>query len=219
MTFCIHFAVVTRRSPPGVLGNSDGGGISSIYPPSAASTTPLLVFMVGQPRSVRSFLGHGGRSSRRQALDHRALFGIFCLLRMILKFKSQCLFAAGRPLRWASLLRQTLVFPQPSDLVAGGNRAAGSENAPKRLYTSDLIGVGASVNTTACGGIFRRRHRSPSSGLAHGWREPACRCGRRRGLGRRCRLQPRLLEFCCSCRCRAIAGPALLMRSKLIVRK
>ncbi len=136
MTFASHFAVVTTLS--GV------GGIPMVahffnMSPSAAST-PLLAFMVGN--AIGSiFLGH--MADRAAAALDTALVRI-CVLRMILIAMLLPPFAHA-----LGFLYVTVTFAALG-LVAGGTVPLVLK-CTKRLYTSDLIGVGASVNTTVAG--------------------------------------------------------------------
>lgn len=136
MTFASHFAVVTTLS--GVWGIPMVAHFFNITPTAAG--TPLLAFMIGN--AVGSiFLGHA--ADRAAAMLDRALIGI-CVLRMILI--ALLLPAIARPL---GLVYVTVVFTALG-LVAGGTVPLVLK-CVKKLYTSDLIGVGASVNTTAAG--------------------------------------------------------------------
>jgi len=135
MTFASHFAVVTTLS--GVWGIPMVAHFFNISP--SAASTPLLAFMVGN--AIGSiFLGHA--ADRTAALD-TALVRI-CLLRMILLAMLLPPFA-----HVLGFLYVTVVFAVLG-LVAGGTVPLVLK-CTKRLYTSDLIGVGASVNTTAAG--------------------------------------------------------------------
>lgn len=135
MTFASHFAVVTTLS--GVWGIPMVAHFFNISP--SAASTPLLVFMVGN--AIGSiFLGH--MADRTAALD-TALIRI-CLLRMILI--AMLLPPVAHAL---GFLYVTIVFAALG-LVAGGT-VPFVLKCTKRLYTADLIGVGASVNTTAAG--------------------------------------------------------------------
>jgi predicted MFS family arabinose efflux permease len=135
MTFASHFAVMTTLS--GVWGIPMVAHFFNISP--SAASTPLLAFMVGN--AIGSiFLGHA--ADRTAALD-TALVRI-CLLRMILIAMLLPPFA-----HVLGFLYVTVVFAVLG-LVAGGTVPLVLK-CTKRLYTSDLIGVGASVNTTAAG--------------------------------------------------------------------
>ena len=135
MTFASHFAVVTTLS--GVWGIPMVAHFFNISP--SAASTPLLAFMIGN--AIGSiFLGHvadrdGGARHRpdphlpaADASDRDAA-------------------AADRPR--AGLLYVTVVF-SVLGLVAGGTVPLVLK-CTKKLYTAELIGVGASVNTTAAG--------------------------------------------------------------------
>ena len=106
----------------------------------AAAGAPLLAFMIGN--AVGSiFLGHA--ADRAAAALDTALIRI-CVLRMIL------IAMLLPPLAHAfGLVYVTMVFTTLG-LVAGGTVPLVLK-CTKRLYTADLIGVGASVNTTAAG--------------------------------------------------------------------
>jgi len=136
MTFASHFAVVTTLS--GVWGIPMVAHFFNISPTAAG--TPLLAFMVGN--AVGSiFLGHA--ADRAAAALDTALIRI-CLLRMIL------IAMLLPPVAHAfGLIYVTLVFTALG-LVAGGTVPLVLK-CTKKLYTADLIGVGASVNTTAAG--------------------------------------------------------------------
>jgi predicted MFS family arabinose efflux permease len=136
MTFASHFAVVTTLS--GVWGIPMVAHLFNISPSAAA--TPLLAFMIGN--AVGSiFLGHAADRAAT-ALDS-ALIHI-CLLRMVLI--AMLLPPVAHAL---GLVYVTVVFTALG-LVAGGTVPLVLK-CTKRLYTADLIGVGASVNTTAAG--------------------------------------------------------------------
>src|SRR6202035_4788231 len=107
--------------------------------PSAAGT-PLLAFMIGN--AVGSiFLGHA--ADRAAAALDSGLIRI-CVLRMIL------IAMLLPPVAHAfGLVYVTIVFTALG-LVAGGTVPLVLK-CTKKLYTADLIGVGASVNTTAAG--------------------------------------------------------------------
>jgi hypothetical protein len=106
--------------------------------PTAAGT-PLLAFMIGN--AIGSiFLGHV--ADRAAALD-KALIRI-CVLRMILIAMLLPPIAKAFGLVYVTVVFTTL------GLVAGGTVPLVLK-CTKRLYTADLIGVGASVNTTAAG--------------------------------------------------------------------
>lgn len=135
MTFASHFAVVTTLS--GVWGIPMVANYFHISP--SAAGTPLLAFMVGN--AVGSiFLGH--MADRTASLDG-ALIRI-CVLRMIL------IAALLPPLAHAfGLIYVGIVFAVLG-LVAGGTVPLVLK-CTKQLYTAELIGVGASVNTTTAG--------------------------------------------------------------------
>ena len=136
MTFASHFAVVTTLS--GVWGIPMVAHFFNISPTAAG--TPLLAFMVGN--AVGSvFLGHA--ADRAAAALDNALIRI-CVLRMILiaMLLPSIAHAFG-------LIYVTVVFTALG-LVAGGTVPLVLK-CTKKLYTADLIGVGASVNTTAAG--------------------------------------------------------------------
>jgi predicted MFS family arabinose efflux permease len=136
MSFASHFAVVTTLS--GVWGIPMVAHFFNVSP--SAAGTPLLTFMVGN--AVGSiFLGHA--ADRAAAALDTALIRI-CLLRMLL------IAMLLPPLAHAlGFLYVTVVFTVLG-LVAGGTVPLVLK-CTKRLYTTDLIGVGASVNTTAAG--------------------------------------------------------------------
>jgi len=136
MSFASHFAVVTTLS--GVWGIPMVAHFFNISP--SAAGTPLLTFMVGN--AVGSiFLGHA--ADRAAAALDTALIRI-CVLRMLL------IAMLLPPLAHAfGFLYVTVIFTVLG-LVAGGTVPLVLK-CTKRLYTTDLIGVGASVNTTAAG--------------------------------------------------------------------
>jgi MFS family permease len=136
MSFASHFAVVTTLS--GVWGIPMVAHFFNLSPSAAGA--PLLAFMVGN--AVGSiFLGHAADKAAA-ALD-TALIRI-CLLRMLLigMLLPQVAHAFG-------LVYVGVVFAVLG-LVAGGTVPLVLK-CTKRLYTAELIGVGASVNTTAAG--------------------------------------------------------------------
>lgn len=136
MTFASHFAVVTTLS--GVWGIPMVAHFFNISP--AAAGTPLLAFMIGNAfGSV--FLGHA--ADRAAATLDRALIRI-CVLRIILI--AMLLPPAAHAFGFVYV---SIVFTALG-LVAGGTVPLVLK-CVKKLYTSDLIGVGASVNTTAAG--------------------------------------------------------------------
>ncbi|MBV8701100.1 MAG: MFS transporter [Bradyrhizobium sp.] len=136
MSFASHFAVVTTLS--GVWGIPM---VAHIFNMSAATAgAPLLGFMVGN--AVGSiFLGH--IADRMAARLDTALIRI-CLLRMLL------IAILLPPLcHVLGFLYVGSVFTVLG-LVAGGTVPLVLK-CTKRLYTADLIGTGASVNTTTAG--------------------------------------------------------------------
>lgn len=136
MTFASHFAVVTTLS--GVWGIPMVAHFFGISPSAAA--TPLLAFMIGNAAGS-IFLGHV--ADRAAAALDVALIRI-CLLRMAL------IAMLLPPIAHAfGLVYVTVVFAVLG-LVAGGTVPLVLK-CTKRLYTTDLIGVGASVNTTVAG--------------------------------------------------------------------
>ena len=136
MTFASHFAVVTTLS--GVWGIPMVAHFFNISP--SAAGTPLLAFMICN--AVGSIvLGHAADRAAT-ALD-TALIRI-CLLRMLLI--AMLMPAVAHAL---GFLYVTIVFAALG-LVAGGTVPLVLK-CTKRLYTAELIGVGASVNTTAAG--------------------------------------------------------------------
>ncbi len=136
MTFASHFAVVTTLS--GVWGIPMVAHFFNMSP--SAASTPLLAFMVGN--AIGSiFLGH--MADRAAAALDTALVRI-CVLRMILIAMLLPPFAHA-----LGFLYVTVTFAALG-LVAGGTVPLVLK-CTKRLYTSDLIGVGASVNTTVAG--------------------------------------------------------------------
>jgi predicted MFS family arabinose efflux permease len=136
MSFASHFAVVTTLS--GVWGIPMVAHFFNISP--SAAGTPLLTFMVGN--AVGSiFLGHA--ADRAAAALDTALIRI-CVLRMLLIAMLLPPFAHA-----LGFLYVTVVFTVLG-LVAGGTVPLVLK-CTKRLYTTELIGVGASVNTTAAG--------------------------------------------------------------------
>jgi MFS family permease len=136
MTFASHFAVMTTLS--GVWGIPMVAHFFNISP--SAAGTPLLAFMIG---NAIGSIGLGHAADRAAAGLDTALIRI-CLLRMLL------MAMLLPPVAHAfGLLYVTLVF-SALGLVAGGTVPLVLK-CTKRLYTADLIGVGASVNTTAAG--------------------------------------------------------------------
>lgn len=135
ITFASHFAVVTTLS--GIWGIPMVAHFFHISPTAAG--TPLLAFMTGN--AIGSiFLGHA--ADRVAALD-AALIRI-CVLRMIL------VAMLLPPIAKAFGLVYVIVVFIALGLVAGGTVPLVLK-CTKRLYTAELIGVGASVNTTAAG--------------------------------------------------------------------
>jgi predicted MFS family arabinose efflux permease len=200
MTFASHFAVVTTLS--GVWGIPMVAHFFNMSP--SAASTPLLAFMICN--AIGSIvLGHA--ADRAAALD-TALVRI-CLLRMILI--AMLLPPVAHAL---GFLYVTIVF-SALGLVAGGTVPLVLK-CTKRLYTSELIGVGASVNTTAAG-IFAGASQPviglamvaishlEGTGAAHGPNSVGDA-----GYGA-------LIGILLLMSLPGIAGP-LLMRSKLIVR-
>jgi MFS family permease len=107
--------------------------------PSAAGA-PLLAFMIGN--AVGSiFLGHA--ADRAATALGTALIRI-CLLRMLLIAMLLPPIAHALGFLYVGVVFATL------GLVAGGTVPLVLK-CTKRLYTAELIGVGASVNTTAAG--------------------------------------------------------------------
>jgi predicted MFS family arabinose efflux permease len=135
MTFASHFAVVTTLS--GVWGIPMVAHIFNISPSMAGA--PLLAFMIGNAAGS-IFLGHA--ADRVAALD--AALGFICLLRMLLIAMLLPILAHALGFLYVGIVFAVL------GLVAGGTVPLVLK-CTKRLYTADLIGVGASVNTTAAG--------------------------------------------------------------------
>ena len=136
MTFASHFAVVTTLS--GVWGIPMVAHFFNISP--AAAGIPVVGFMIGNARRP-IFLGHA--ADRASAALDTALI-LICALRMILIAMLLPLLAHA-----FGLFYVTIVFTALG-LVAGGTVPLVLK-CTRRLYTADLIGVGASVNTTAAG--------------------------------------------------------------------
>lgn len=136
MSFASHFAVVTTLS--GVWGIPMVAHFFNMSP--SAASTPLLAFMVGNALGS-VFLGH--IADRAAAKLDTALIGI-CLLRMLLIAMLLPPLAHALGFLYVTVLFSTL------GLVAGGTVPLVLK-CTKRLYTAELIGVGASVNTTAAG--------------------------------------------------------------------
>jgi predicted MFS family arabinose efflux permease len=136
MTFASHFAAVTTLS--GVWGIPMVAHFFNISPTAAGA--PLLAFMVGN--AVGSiFLGHA--ADRAAAALDTALIQI-CVLRMIL------IAMLLPPLAHAFGIVYVAVVFTTLGLVAGGTVPLVLK-CTKKLYSAELIGVGASVNTTAAG--------------------------------------------------------------------
>jgi len=136
MAFASHFAVVTTLS--GVWGIPMVAHVFKVSP--SAASAPLLAFMIGN--AVGSiFLGH---MADRAAADLDAALIRICLLRMGLVAMLLPLFAHEFGFVYVGAVFAAL------GLVAGGTVPLVLK-CTKRLYTTDLIGVGASVNTTAAG--------------------------------------------------------------------
>jgi predicted MFS family arabinose efflux permease len=135
MTFASHFAVVTTLS--GVWGIPMVAHIFNTSPSAAGA--PLLAFMIGNAAGS-IFLGHA--ADRVAALD--TALGFICLLRMLLIAMLFPLLAHALGFLYVGIVFAVL------GLVAGGTVPLVLK-CTKRLYTADLIGVGASVNTTAAG--------------------------------------------------------------------
>ena len=135
MSFASHFAVVTTLS--GVWGIPMVAHYFNIS--TSAAGTPLLAFMVGNALGS-IFLGHA--ADRIRSLDG-ALISI-CLLRMILIALLLPVFAHGLGLVYVGTVFAIL------GLVSGGT-VPFVLKCTKQLYTAELIGVGASVNTTSAG--------------------------------------------------------------------
>jgi MFS family permease len=135
MSFASHFAVVTTLS--GVWGIPMVAHYFNIS--TSAAGTPLLAFMVGNALGSIC-LGHA--ADRIRSLDG-ALIAI-CLLRMLLIALLLPVFAHGFGLIYVGTVFAIL------GLVAGGT-VPFVLKCTKQLYTAELIGVGASVNTTSAG--------------------------------------------------------------------
>ena len=106
--------------------------------PSAAGA-PLLAFMVGNALGS-IFLGHA--ADRTKSLDGALIW--ICLLRMLLITMLLPVFAHTFGVIYVGVVFSVL------GLVAGGTVPLVLK-CVKRLYSVDLIGVGASVNTTSAG--------------------------------------------------------------------
>jgi MFS family permease len=135
MSFASHFAVVTTLS--GVWGIPMVSHYFNIS--TSAAGAPLLAFMVGNALGS-IFLGHA--ADRTNSLDG-ALIAI-CVLRMILIALLLPIFAHALGLIYVGAVFAIL------GLVAGGT-VPFVLKCTKQLYTAELIGVGASVNTTSAG--------------------------------------------------------------------
>ncbi len=136
MSFASHFAVVTTLS--GVWGIPMVAHVFNISPSAAGA--PLLAFMVGN--AIGSiFLGHV--ADRMAAALDTALIRI-CLLRMFLIAILLPPFAHALGFVYTGAVFAAL------GLIAGGTVPLVLK-CTKRLYTAQLIGVGASINTTAAG--------------------------------------------------------------------
>jgi MFS family permease len=135
MSFASHFAVVTTLS--GVWGIPMVAHYFNISPSAAGG--PLLAFMVGNALGS-IFLGHA--ADRTASLD-RALI-LICLLRMLLIAMLLPQLAHGFGVIYVGTVFAVL------GLVAGGTVPLVLK-CTKRLYSTELIGVGASVNTTSAG--------------------------------------------------------------------
>jgi predicted MFS family arabinose efflux permease len=201
MTFASHFAVVTTLS--GVWGIPMVAHFFDISPSAAA--TPLLAFMIGNAAGS-IFLGHA--ADRAAASLDTALIRI-CLLRMAL------IAMLLPPVAHAfGIIYVTIVFTALG-LVAGGTVPLVLK-CTKQLYTTDLIGVGASVNTTAAG-LFAGLSQ-PIIGLAM---VAADRFGAPHATGGDAAIGNAGYTVLLAClllmSLPGIAGP-LLMRRKLIVR-
>jgi MFS family permease len=136
MSFASHFAVVTTLS--GVWGIPMVAHTFNISPSAAGA--PLFAFMVGNAAGS-IFLGH--MADRAAAALDAALIRI-CLLRMLLIAMLLPPIAHTLGFLYVGIVFTIL------GLVAGGTVPLVLK-CTKRLYTSELIGVGASVNTTTAG--------------------------------------------------------------------
>jgi MFS family permease len=135
MSFASHFAVVTTLS--GVWGIPMVAHYFSISPSAAGA--PLLAFMVGNALGS-IFLGHA--ADRTKSLDGALIW--ICLLRMLLITMLLPVFAHTFGVIYVGIVFSVL------GLVAGGTVPLVLK-CVKRLYSVDLIGVGASINTTSAG--------------------------------------------------------------------
>jgi len=136
MSFASHFAVVTTLS--GVWGIPMVAHVFNISPSAAGA--PLLGFMVGNAAGS-IFLGH--MADRVAAALDTALVRI-CLLRMLLVAMLLPPLAHLLGVLYVGFVFTVL------GLVAGGTVPLVLK-CTKKLYTVELIGTGASVNTTAAG--------------------------------------------------------------------
>jgi MFS family permease len=136
MSFASHFAVVTTLS--GVWGIPMVAHIFGISPSAAGA--PLFAFMIGNAAGS-IFLGH--MADRAAAALDTALIRI-CLLRMLLIAMLLPPIAHALGFVYVGIVFTIL------GLVAGGTVPLVLK-CTKRLYTSELIGVGASINTTTAG--------------------------------------------------------------------
>lgn len=135
MSFASHFAVVTTLS--GVWGIPMVAHYFNISPSAAGA--PLLAFMVGNALGS-IFLGHA--ADRTKSLDGALVW--ICLLRMLLITMLLPVFAHTFGVIYVGVVFSVL------GLVAGGTVPLVLK-CVKRLYSVDLIGVGASINTTSAG--------------------------------------------------------------------
>ncbi|MGJ4946405.1 MFS transporter [Bradyrhizobium sp. HKCCYLS1011] len=135
MTFASHFAVVTTLS--GVWGIPMVAHYFNISPSAAGA--PLLAFMVGNALGS-IFLGHA--ADRTTSLDGSLIW--ICVLRMLLIAMLLPALAHTFGLVYVGTVFAVL------GLVAGGTVPLVLK-CTKHLYTAELIGVGASVNTTSAG--------------------------------------------------------------------
>ena len=136
MSFASHFAVVTTLS--GVWGIPMVAHVFNMS--AAAAGAPLLGFMVGNAAGS-IFLGH--LADRMAARLDTALIRI-CVLRMLL-----IAMLLPQLAHMLGLLYVGSVFTVLG-LVAGGTVPLVLK-CTKKLYTAELIGTGASVNTTTAG--------------------------------------------------------------------
>jgi len=135
MSFASHFAVMTTLS--GVWGIPMVTHYFTISPSAAGG--PLLAFMVGNALGS-IFLGH--TADRTNTLDGALVW--ICLLRMALIALLLPPFAHAFGLIYVGTVFAIL------GLVAGGT-VPFVLKCTKQLYTAELIGVGASINTTSAG--------------------------------------------------------------------